>query len=93
MLEPRVSSLIGGSFREGRKTETLEAFYTSLSPRQKNGIQAVSMDMWNPFFQATLRHVSFARGRLSLTSFIFWAMSEKRWTRFGSRSLARDAPN
>ncbi|MHB8544403.1 MAG: ISL3 family transposase [Leptospirales bacterium] len=42
---------------EGRKTETLEAFYQTLTPEQRNGIQAVSMDMWDPFFQATLRHI------------------------------------
>ncbi len=42
---------------EGRKTETLEAFYQTLTPEQRNGIRAVSMDMWDPFFQATLRHI------------------------------------
>ena len=54
---------------EGRKTETLEAFYTSLSPDQKNGIQAVSMDMWDPFFQATLRHVPKAPGKIVFDKF------------------------
>jgi len=37
--------------------ETLEAFYQTLTPEQRNGIRAVSLDMWDPFFQATLRHV------------------------------------
>ena len=31
---------------EGRKTETLERFYDTLSPEQKAEIRAVSMDMW-----------------------------------------------
>ena len=35
---------------EGRKTESLETFYQTLSPEQRNGIRAVSMDMWDPFF-------------------------------------------
>ncbi len=42
---------------EGRKTETLEAFYQTLTPEQRNGIQSVSMAMWDPFFRAILRHV------------------------------------
>ena len=29
-----------------------EPFYTTLSPEQKAGIQAVSMDMWEPFFHS-----------------------------------------
>jgi hypothetical protein len=38
----------------GRKTETLERFYDTLSLEQKAGIRAASMDMdmWEPFFQA-----------------------------------------
>ena len=49
---------------EGRKTETLEAFYQTLTPEQRNRIQAVSMDMWDPFFQATLRHVPDAKDKI-----------------------------
>jgi transposase len=47
---------------EGRKTETL-------SPEQKAGIRAVSMDMWNPFCQATLRHVPDASGKIVFDRF------------------------
>ena len=42
---------------EGRKTETLTSVYATLSPEQKTGIRAVSMDMWEPFFQSTLTHL------------------------------------
>ncbi len=54
---------------EGRKTETLERFYGTLSPEQKAGIRAVSMDMWDPFFQATLRHVPKASEKIVFDRF------------------------
>ncbi len=54
---------------EGRKTESLETFYQTLSPEQRNGIRAVSMDMWDPFFQATLRHVPEASGKIVFDRF------------------------
>ena len=49
---------------EGRKTETLETFYQTLTPERKAGIRAVSMYMGDPFFQATLRHVPEAREKI-----------------------------
>lgn len=36
-----------------RKRESLEGFYRSLAPSQRNGIQAVAMDMWEPYIMAT----------------------------------------
>jgi transposase len=54
---------------EGRKTETLETFYQTLSPEQRSGLRAVSMDMWDPFFQATLRHVPEASEKIVFDRF------------------------
>lgn len=42
---------------EKHDTESLAAFYRSLSPDQLQGIQAVAMDMWDPFAKATREHV------------------------------------
>ena len=42
---------------EDRKAESLAAFYDQLTPRQRNGIQAVAMDMWAPYVEATVRCV------------------------------------
>jgi len=36
-----------------RKTETLNKFYRLLTKEQRDGIEAVAMDMWNPFIKAT----------------------------------------
>lgn len=49
---PLVCDLLEGTIEyvgEGRKTETLDTFYQIVSPEQRIGIRAVSMDMWDPF--------------------------------------------
>ena len=40
---------------EGRKQETLDEYYQGLSEAQKQAIEVVSMDMWNPYI-ANTRH-------------------------------------
>lgn len=37
---------------EGRKYETLHGFFESLSKEQKHSIEAVAMDMWDPYIKA-----------------------------------------
>jgi len=43
---------------EDRKQESLEQYYRSLSEEQLAGIQAVAMDMWDPYIAATKVHVA-----------------------------------
>lgn len=38
---------------EDRKQESLDGYYAALSQEQLNGIEAVAMDMWEPYIQAT----------------------------------------
>ena len=40
----------------GRKAETLDGFFAGMSAAQKQGIQAVAMDMWEPFIKAVRTH-------------------------------------
>lgn len=47
-----------------RTRESLAGFYRNLIARQRNGIQAVAMDMWEPYLMATQAHMPLARGRL-----------------------------
>lgn len=54
---------------EGRKKETLDAFYERLSTEQLNAIQAVSMDMWEPFVSSTREHVPNADGKIVFDRF------------------------
>lgn len=41
---------------EGRKYETLKGFFTSLRRDQRESIQAIAMDMWEPYIKATREH-------------------------------------
>lgn len=38
---------------EERRTESLAAYYRALTDEQRDGLQAVAMDMWQPHIQAT----------------------------------------
>jgi transposase len=38
---------------ENRTSESLAGYYASLTPEQREGIEAVAMDMWEPYVQAT----------------------------------------
>lgn len=42
---------------EGRKQESLDAYFEGLSTTQRQGIEAVAMDMWEPFIQSVVSHV------------------------------------
>ena len=42
---------------DDRKQTSLDAYYQSLSPKQLAGIQAVAMDMWDPYIASTVKHV------------------------------------
>lgn len=52
-----------------RKTESLENYYRRLSSEQLRGIKAVAMDMWEPYFQATLKHVPAAHEKIVFDRF------------------------
>ncbi len=49
---------------EGRQQESLDAFWESLTAEQLAGVEAVAMDMWEPFVQSTLSHVPGAVGKI-----------------------------
>jgi len=41
---------------EGRSMETLDAFFAELTDAQKQGIEAVALDMWDPFINRVQHH-------------------------------------
>jgi len=49
---------------DDRKQESLAGFYRSLSAEQLAGIEAVAMDMWDPFIAATRAHVPEAGSKI-----------------------------
>lgn len=41
---------------EGRKSDTLDGFFAGMTQEQKKAIQAVAMDMWEPFIKSVKTH-------------------------------------
>jgi transposase len=54
---------------DDRKKTSLDAFYLSLSPDQLAGIEAVAMDMWEPFVASTAEHVPEGRTKIVFDRF------------------------
>jgi transposase len=54
---------------DDRKETSLDAFYLSLSPEQSAGIEAVAMDMWEPFVASTIEHVPDGRSKIVFDRF------------------------
>jgi transposase len=54
---------------ENREKTSLDAYYDSLSERQLAGIEAVAMDMWDPYIAATVAHVPDGRRKIVFDRF------------------------
>jgi transposase len=54
---------------ENRGKTSLDAYYASLSQEQLAGIQAVAMDMWDPYIASTVAHVPNGREKIVFDRF------------------------
>jgi transposase len=54
---------------EKRKKASLDGFYGGLEAFQLEAIEAVAMDMWEPYIQSTLEHVPGAEGKICFDKF------------------------
>ena len=54
---------------EGRTTESLSAYYQTQSAASLAAVEAVAMDMWEPYVQATLKHVPLAAEKIVFDRF------------------------
>jgi len=54
---------------DDRKTETLDGYFDSLSEEQLAGIEAVAMDMWEPYINSTLTHVPDGKDKIVFDRF------------------------
>lgn len=54
---------------DGRSQDALDGFYATLRPEQLAGIEAVSMDMWEPYIQATRARVPEADRKIAFDRF------------------------
>jgi len=49
---------------DGRHKSSLDKYYRSLSPGQRQGIEAIAMDMWKPYLLSTREHVPDADSKI-----------------------------
>jgi transposase len=54
---------------EDRKQESLDGFWATLTPQQQTGIEAIAMDMWEPYVQSTRTHVAEADDKIVFDKF------------------------
>lgn len=54
---------------DDRKQESLNAFYVGLTAEQRAAIEAVAMDIWDPYVRATLAHVPGAESKIVYDKF------------------------
>lgn len=54
---------------DDRKQESLDGFWATLTPEQRAGIQAVAMDMWEPYVQSTHAHLPEAEAKIVFDKF------------------------
>jgi transposase len=54
---------------DDRKQESLDRYWQSLAPEQREGIEAIAMDMWEPYIQSTIAHVPEAKEKIVFDKF------------------------
>lgn len=54
---------------DDRKIESLAGYFQGLTAQQRNGIEAVAMDMWEPYVQATLQNLPLAAQKIVFDCF------------------------
>jgi len=54
---------------DDRKQESLDGFWATLTPAQLAGIEAVAMDMWEPYVQSTQVHLADADAKIVFDKF------------------------
>jgi transposase len=54
---------------DGRSRDSLDGFYESLTPEQLEGIEAVAMDMWEPYIRSTHAWVPGAEAKIVYDKF------------------------
>jgi transposase len=54
---------------EGREQSSLDGFWETLTPEQLEGIEAVAMDMWDPYVSSVREHLPGAEGKIVFDKF------------------------
>ena len=80
----------------GRKRETIDAYWASLSAEELAGVEGVAMDMWRPYFESAMIHVPGAAEKIvfdkfHITAYLTRAVDLTRRQMMRDRSLDRTA--
>jgi transposase len=54
---------------DGRKQEALDAFWQQMPTEHRSEVEAVAMDMWEPYFNSTMAYVPEAEGKIVFDPF------------------------
>jgi transposase len=54
---------------EDRKQSSMDGFWPTLTPQQLDGIEAVAMDMWDPYIASTKEHLPDAESKIVFDKF------------------------
>ena len=54
---------------EGRRQQSLDGFWPTLSDEQRQGIQAVAMDMWDPYVASVREHLPLSESKIVFDKF------------------------
>jgi len=73
---------------DDRKQACLDTYYQSLTSKQLAGIEAVAMDMWDPFVASTAAHVPDGESKIVFAGSTSCSTYSKRWTRYASGNTA-----
>jgi transposase len=75
---------------KARKARTLSRFFNQLTAKQRKSIEAIVMDMWDPYIKAVKKN--YPRHRSSLTSSMSWPPSAGSSTKSEIANTARRPP-
>ena len=71
---------------KGRQTATIDEFFKAMPAEVREGIEAVAIDMWEPYIQSIQGHLPDAKDKIVFDQFHVAGISARRWTRCVVRS-------
>jgi transposase len=70
-----------------RKAKTLKRFFNQMTAKQRKSIEAIAMDMWDPFINAVKK--KYLKRKLSSICFMLWLSSARLSIKFETVNIVR----
>ena len=78
---------------EDRKQTSLDGFWSTLTDKQRDGIEVVAMDMWDPYVNSVRNHLEQADDKIVFDKFHIAPISRSIWERQSIRCGGRSTAN